>query len=506
MVCARLIGDFFTAYPLLLSIGSISRIRTVNIMETIIEQQRRLHEEIERLELIGSRILVKQPRIHKEKLAMEHRLRDVLNRIQSASQQLFDLYEDKDNLRKEEIDAFSPPNEFDEFYRRLKAIEEYGRKFPDASAESLELELSGLEDIEAEQQKLESSFSGEEAYGKFLDLHAYHERYLNLKAFPKHVIYLRYLDEFDRFSDMRNDEKNVTYRDYLEDLAKYLCGFIERTQPLFNMKQFDEKMKTDFQTTWKQQPVSQTKESIVDGLYCVDCDKTFAKDTVFKSHLTGKKHIKNTQKHQERSSVSEMRDEDVVDERAVAYLEYSIGQYGKLLGKKREETKINIERKQSRTSEERLEDLEAIEEAIEEVAENEEEQSEDEEKPIYNPLKLPLGWDGKPIPYWLYKLHGLGIEYKCEICGGYTYMGRKSFERHFEEWRHTYGLKCLGIVNSSQFREITSIQDAVALRERLERTKQEVTFRPDVEEEFEDQQGNVFNKKTYEDLVRQGLL
>jgi hypothetical protein len=20
----------------------------------------------------------------------------------------------------------------------------------------------------------------------------------------------------------------------------------------------------------------------------------------------------------------------------------------------------------------------------------------------------PVGWDGKPIPYWLYKLHGLG--------------------------------------------------------------------------------------------------
>ena len=32
-------------------------------------------------------------------------------------------------------------------------------------------------------------------------------------------------------------------------------------------------------------------------------------------------------------------------------------------------------------------------------------------------IGLPLGWDGKPIPYWLYKLHGLSVEYKCEICG-----------------------------------------------------------------------------------------
>lgn len=55
----------------------------------------------------------------------------------------------------------------------------------------------------------------------------------------------------------------------------------------------------------------------------------------------------------------------------------------------------------------------------------EEEEESDEEGPIYNPLNLPLGWDGKPIPYWLYKLHGLGVEYKCEICGDYSYKGRR---------------------------------------------------------------------------------
>ncbi len=44
-------------------------------------------------------------------------------------------------------------------------------------------------------------------------------------------------------------------------------------------------------------------------------------------------------------------------------------------------------------------------------------ESDEEDEFIYNPLKLPLGWDGKPIPYWLYKLHGLNLEFKCEICG-----------------------------------------------------------------------------------------
>lgn len=44
-------------------------------------------------------------------------------------------------------------------------------------------------------------------------------------------------------------------------------------------------------------------------------------------------------------------------------------------------------------------------------------ESDEEDEFVYNPLKLPLGWDGKPIPYWLYKLHGLNLEFKCEICG-----------------------------------------------------------------------------------------
>ena len=67
-----------------------------------------------------------------------------------------------------------------------------------------------------------------------------------------------------------------------------------------------------------------------------------------------------------------------------------------------------VEKKQSRTYEELERDLQLQEENDMEVEDDEEEA----DKPIYNPLNLPLGWDGKPIPYWLYKLHGLNIEYK----------------------------------------------------------------------------------------------
>ena len=34
------------------------------------------------------------------------------------------------------------------------------------------------------------------------------------------------------------------------------------------------------------------------------------------------------------------------------------------------------------------------------------ESEDDDDKPVYN-ANVRLGWDGKPIPYWLYRLHGL---------------------------------------------------------------------------------------------------
>ena len=86
-------------------------------------------------------------------------------------------------------------------------------------------------------------------------------------------------------------------------------------------------------------------------------------------------------------------------------------------------TKENVERRMARTADELAEE--------EESEPEEEEESEDEDTVPYNPKNLPLGWDGKPIPYWLYKLHGLNISYTCEICGNATYRGPKAFQRHF---------------------------------------------------------------------------
>merc|ERR1711907_562174 len=59
----------------------------------------------------------------------------------------------------------------------------------------------------------------------------------------------------------------------------------------------------------------------------------------------------------------------------------------------------------------------------------------------FNPLNLPIGADGKPIPFWMYKLHGLNMKFPCEICGNYVYEGRRAYEKHFMEGRHEQGMR-----------------------------------------------------------------
>ena len=60
--------------------------------------------------------------------------------------------------------------------------------------------------------------------------------------------------------------------------------------------------------------------------------------------------------------------------------------------------------------------------------------------------------------------------------------------------------------NSRAFHNITKIQDALDLHERLKREAKAKEFDAQNQEEYEDALGNVLSKKTYQDLLRQGLL
>ena len=382
---------------------------------------------------------------------------------------------------------------------------------------------------EAPTYEIDNLFTGEEAFGKYLDLTTIHELYLNLPGI-KRLTYLQYLDNFDSFvppalNVKRPDKMTDQYFNFVGELAKYLESFLRRTRPLENLEKLFRTFDEDFEKAWADNDVPGWKLEIpapsqgpaADGVWCADCEKEFKNDNVYKAHLTGKKHIRAAEARAARqgdsgnsqnSSTKPVSSTLRLKERAIAEREYRIKRLAAAMSQERSDTRVNVERRQGMTERERQMELDALfaESSSAAPRDGESDDESDGDDKMYNPLKLPLAWDGKPIPYWLYKLHGLGVEFKCEICGNYVYMGRRAFDKHFNEARHIYGLKCLGITTTTLFREITDIADAVKLWDKITRDKKKGKTDEGSVVQMEDAEGNVMPEKVYYDLQKQGLL
>lgn len=84
-------------------------------------------------------------------------------------------------------------------------------------------------------------------------------------------------------------------------------------------------------------------------------------------------------------------------------------------------------------------------------------------------------------------------------------------------------MRALGLPNTKHFHEITRIEDALACKaftgslfgyteltnsvaEKLKQEGRHEIFEQETMEELEDDEGNVYNRKTYDDLKKQGLI
>jgi len=319
-----------------------------------------------------------------------------------------------------------------------------------------------------------------------------------------------------------------SYRDWVQDTLEYLEGFHRRVQPLQQLSTIMVKVEEDFEAKHQadkqaEQPIQtaalenvtsedavqalgmeKLKEELTElGLKCGGTLEQRAKRLLdAQGQLKSSLDASFVAKGKSKKGKGKKSEEAAADPLKLTSLqEVKITKLCEMLGDQLDQSKSNIEKKQSRTFEELQEELTAMEAEV--IAEESEE--DDDDAPIYNPLNLPLGWDGKPIPFWLYKLHGLNVEYKCEICGNYSYWGPRAYDRHFQEWRHAHGMRCLGIPNTNEFRGIVLIQDAIDLWLKIKKRNKDTHFNEN-DEEFEDSAGNVMSKRTYEDLKKQGLL
>ena len=67
-------------------------------------------------------------------------------------------------------------------------------------------------------------------------------------------------------------------------------------------------------------------------------------------------------------------------------------------------------------------------------------------------------------------------------------------------------MKCLKIPNTVHFKDVTEIEHALRLHKKILQDNFETTFKPDFQEEFEDDEGNLYNRRQYIDLKRQGII
>ncbi|KAJ6887939.1 splicing factor SF3a60 [Populus alba x Populus x berolinensis] len=222
---------------------------------TLLEVTRASHEEVERLERLIVKDLQNEPANNKDRLFQSHRVRNMIENIITTTEKLVEIYEDKDNARRDEIAALGGQtamgtNVFSAFYDRLKEIREYHRRHPAARV------VDANEDYEAmlkEEPVIE--FTGEEAFGKYLDMHELYNQYNNLK-FEKPIEYSTYLDIFSQPNIVPRKLKfSRQYREYMENLLEYLVYFFQRTEPLQDLDRIFSKVTTEFEEQWENDAV-----------------------------------------------------------------------------------------------------------------------------------------------------------------------------------------------------------------------------------------------------------
>lgn len=418
----------------------------------------------------------------KDKIAQEHYIKACIDRVSEASERAKEIYEDKNSKLEDEKKSMSTGDIFKSFYERLGEIREYHKKFEGRIADPVMIPV----------ERPDIQFSGEEMNGRYVDLHQQHELYLNLPGIYKYD-YLSYLEKINDLSLIpRNIKLSTAYRNYLNSLAEYLCDYFKRIQPLVDFESLKKEFEEEFETKWSCNEITEWQliqcpidlkeyESIGElvllgneklkeiltqmGLKCGGRAEERAErlfNTKDKKYTDLDPSFFNLKKH-------ETKEHFLEEYKSTAKLEFVIEHYFQLVDDRIKATIRFVDRKQILSYEELQKELLQAEQSdkqiIKKTNNNDDEEEDDEEEKeevIYNPLNLPIGWDGKPIPYWLWKLHGLGVEYKCEICGNHSYWGRRAFDLHFQEWRHAFGMKCLGIPNSKHFHDITSKADAIA--------------------------------------------
>jgi splicing factor 3A subunit 3 len=169
------------------------------------------------------------------------------------------IYEDADGSRKRELVALSgggkTDTQFREFNTKLSDIKDYYRKFP--PEDMIKPEDCDGGDKETYQVPEEPVWSGEEFWGRYLDLHASHDAWLNLpdnNAMDEEPLtYADYVDAFEKLGNIPVGKKTgwgPKYLAYVKAMRIYLSSFASRSNPLLETMEPWETKWAEFDEAW----------------------------------------------------------------------------------------------------------------------------------------------------------------------------------------------------------------------------------------------------------------
>lgn len=360
-------------------------------------------------------------------------------------------------------------------------------------------------------------FTDKEEYGACVDLHPFHIEYLSLTrvALQPKISYYQYLHQFHRFDDDLST-KSMDYLTYLKGLHSYLLQFKLSSNPLLDPEEYHQTCLQAFQS-WTQSIPDFSTTSLMNwsSLYHytyppipsvdhIDWDQVYATQQLIPLGLGCLRSIaiacslpmggnaaqlaERILYHKRGLVKPKRRRKPKVDVAQVAWLEFQIHFLCKALQPEIRRAREQLERRMGLSGKE----LEVRE------GEVRVERVEEEKKTAFI-----TGEDGELIPKWKVKRLGLDKSFRCEICGDKLYRGKINFDQHFFEARHIHHLKQLGIEPSVEFDQVTQVEDALRLWNRIAGVGKAVVG---VDEEVEDEDGHVYLKRVYDDLVQQGIL
>jgi len=216
-----------------------------------LEGARYLHSQIELCKEQMHEDLVTPIKGHKEQILQDHRMKLRVDSIVNNAKQLIIYYEDNDRKLKEEINEMKGRSYMNVYYSKLSEIRRNHEHNPNIPIP--------LEQINIE-PKVE--FSGEEWFGRFVDMNSLYYKYINLKVFEgisrvnntsnkndnniknekeknsKNTIneemidYKTFLIQFQEFWRINNAKKDASYQKFYQEILEYLISFWNRTHPL----------------------------------------------------------------------------------------------------------------------------------------------------------------------------------------------------------------------------------------------------------------------------------